>query len=162
MPKRRGTNTTTLKTGRIVNSATVQAPRGQGRLRNNAAVEAALTEPRQIRNVMKQDLKEARAAVVATARDRTKALREFNATSKTDRHKACGSSRGKTAVRFVAPASRDLASNVLPGCYEDPKGLATKNRAGQTKCPCGGSYTTNKSRHLQSKKHQDYASSHSS
>ena len=160
MPKRKGTNMSATALGRIVNSATLQAPRGQGRLRNNAAVEAALTEPRQIRNVLKQDLKEARHTVVSTAHDRARALKEFNATSKRDRHTACGSAKGKSAVRFVAPASRDISSNVLPGCYQDPKGLATKNKGSQTKCPCGGTYTTNKSRHLQSKKHKDWAQNH--
>lgn len=118
--------------------------------------EVNAVEPRQIRKIMAQDLKDARHAA-AQGPNRRHALRNFNTSFSGDRHAACGKRTGNKAVRFLTEGSRDITSNELPKCYQDPKGLKPGSKS--TRCPCGGSYTSNRARHFRSRKHIGYANS---
>lgn len=111
--------------------------------------------PRQVRNILKSDMKQARHAAIQEGGPRVGAKR-FNQNFREDRHRACGTARGNKAVRFLTSGSRNIESDVLPGCYMDPKGLKPGTKS--TRCPCGGSYTSNRARHYRSKKHQRWAS----
>lgn len=116
----------------------------------NADMQA--TEPRQIRKVMAQDLKDARWRTFESAPSEQEGKKMFNDQYREERHTACGSK--KKAIRFLTEGSRDIESNELPKCYMDPKGLALSNKNKSIACPCGGSYTPHtKAKHLRTKKH---------
>lgn len=88
--------------------------------------------PRQVRNILKQDVKDARARMIDSASSAEKGKQAFwaDADMKKQRHVACGSANGKKALRFLTPGSRDMSSNVLPGCYYDPKGSRIRKGRG--------------------------------
>lgn len=120
-------NTADLDAARMVNNQMSSASKTRkqklpARLLNH---DLQAVEPRQIRKILAQDLKDARWRTIESAPNAAKGKRLFNAEYKDDRHTACGSKRGKKAVRFLTPGSRDIHSNVLPGCYLDPKGKKT-------------------------------------
>lgn len=120
-------NASAISVARAVNSQSLRASRGQQGIRN---ANLAAVEPRQVRQVLAADIKQLRAAVVRTADNLTKALKEYNKETRDQRHTACGSRKGKAGLRFLTPGSRDPNSNVLPSCYDDPRG---KKRGGKKK-----------------------------
>jgi hypothetical protein len=118
---------------RAVNS---QMVRTTSRSRSNALPQNLTNfnavEPRQIRNILKQDVKDARYRMIESASTPSKGKRAYWADSelKEKRHTACGSARGKKGLRFLTAGSRDLSSDILPGCYFDPKGSRIRTGRG--------------------------------
>ena len=134
MPAKRRQPTANLfetDVARAVNSQMVRSSRSRKTPLPDNLTAFNASEPRQIRNILKQDVKDARARMIESAASEAKGKRLFwaDADLRRQRHTACGSATGKKALRFLTPASRDLSSNVLPGCYYDPKG--TRIRRGQ-------------------------------
>lgn len=116
MPRK--ANTARLETGRIVNSATTRVKRSQGSLKR-LNDDLQLVEPREIRNLLKKDLKDLRSVMLESRPNAPGAAKKaFNRQTVKDRKAAC--SQG--SVRFITPGSRDPKSDVLPGCYGMPKG----------------------------------------
>lgn len=128
MPSKRRQPTANLfetDMNRAVNS---QMVRTTSRSRKNALPENLTNfnavEPRQVRNILKQDVKDARARMIESAATPSAGKRAYWADSdlRRQRHTACGAAKGKKGLRFLTEGSRDLSSDILPGCYLDPKG----------------------------------------
>ena len=89
-------------------------------------------EPRQIRSILKQDVKDARYRMIESASTPSAGKRAFWADSdlRKQRHTACGAARGNKGLRFLTAGSRDITSDILPGCYFDPKGSRIRKGRG--------------------------------
>jgi hypothetical protein len=135
MPKRRQPTANLFQTdmNRAVNS---QMVRTTSRNRKNPLPENLThfnaVEPRQIRSILKQDVKDARYRMIESASSQSKGKKAFWADSdlRKQRHTACGAAKGNKALRFLTAGSRDLASDILPGCYFDPKGSRIRKGRG--------------------------------
>lgn len=136
MPSKRRQPTANLfetDMNRAVNS---QMVRTTSRSRKNVLPENLANinavEPRQVRTILKQDVKDARARMIESAATPEKGKRAYWADSdlRRQRHTACGAAKGKKALRFLTEGSRDLSSNILPGCYLDPKGSRIRKGRG--------------------------------
>ena len=134
MPKRRQPTANLFETdiARAVNSQMVSGSRSRTRKLPDNLTSFNAPEPRQIRNILKQDVKDSRARIIDSAPSEARGKRLFwaDADLRRQRHTACGSAKGKKALRFLTAGSRDLSSNVLPGCYNDPKGSRIRNGRG--------------------------------
>lgn len=136
MPSKRRQPTANLfetDMNRAVNS---QMVRTTSRSRKNVLPENLANinavEPRQVRNILKQDVKDARARMIESASTPSAGKRAYWADSdlRRQRHTACGAAKGKKGLRFLTAGSRDLSSNILPGCYLDPKGSRIRKGRG--------------------------------
>lgn len=134
-PKRRQptANLFDVDLNRAVNSQMVRTTsrnRNQPLPGNLANMNAS--EPRQVRNILKQDVKDARARMIESASTPSAGKRAYWADSdlRRQRHIACGAAKGKKALRFLTEGSRDLWSDILPGCYMDPKGSRIRKGRG--------------------------------
>ena len=89
-------------------------------------------EPRQVRNILKQDVKDARYRMIESASTPSAGKRAFWADSdlRKQRHTACGAARDNKGLRFLTAGSRDITSDILPGCYFDPKGSRIRKGRG--------------------------------
>lgn len=136
MPKtrKRTANLFEVDAARAVNSEMSRRSRDRSQPlpRNLLNVDLQATEPRQIRKVLTQDVKDARARIIESASSPSVGKKLFWADTglRRDRHVACGSARGNKALRFLTAGSRDLESNELPKCYFDPKGSRVRSGRG--------------------------------
>lgn len=134
-PKRRQptANLFDVDLNRAVNSQMVRdTSRSRKNPLPNNLTSANAVEPRQVRNILKQDVKDARARMIESASPPSAGKRAYWADSdlRRQRHIACGAAKGKKALRFLTEGSRDLSSNILPGCYMDPKGSRIRKGRG--------------------------------
>ena len=130
--RKRTANLAEVDMARAVNSALSGRARTRGSQQQplpqrflNADMQAV--EPRQIRNILAQDMKDARWRTIESAPNETLGKRMFNTQYRRERHTACGRATGDRALRFLTPGSRDPQSNELPRCYFDPKGRKVRN-----------------------------------
>jgi hypothetical protein len=133
-PKRRQPTANLFQTdiNRAVNSQMVRGSRSRKEALPDNLTTFNAPEPRQVRSILKQDVKDARHRMIESAASAAQGKRLFWADTelRRQRHTACGSATGKKALRFLTEASRDLSSNVLPGCYHDPKGSRIRKGRG--------------------------------
>lgn len=135
MPKRRQPTANLFQTdmNRAVNS---QMVRSTSRSRKNPLptnlTNFNASEPRQVRNILKQDVKDARFRMIESAATPSKGKQSYWADSdlRKQRHTACGAAKGDKALRFLTAGSRDITSDILPGCYFDPKGSRIRKGRG--------------------------------
>lgn len=136
MPKarKRTANLFDVDAARAVNSEMSRRSRdrSQPMPKNLLNVDLQATEPRQIRKILSQDVKDTRARMIESAPTPSAGKKLFWADTnlRKDRHVACGSAKGKKALRFLTAGSRDLESNELPKCYNDPKGSRIRSGRG--------------------------------
>lgn len=133
--RKRTANLVEVDMARAVNSQMARSSRDRSqplpRRLLNADVQAV--EPRQIRNILAQDMKDTRWRTIESAPNETLGKRMFNSQYRRERHTACGKATGDRALRFLTPGSRDPQSNELPRCYFDPKGRKVRNGRGIVK-----------------------------
>lgn len=136
MPRRRQPKASlfAIDAARAVNSQMARQgrDRSQPLPRNLLNAELQAAEPRQIRNIIKQDVKDARARIIESAATPAAGKKAFwaDADLRRQRHTACGSATGPKAIRFLTVGSRDLASDILPACYFNPKGSRVRKGRG--------------------------------
>jgi len=150
MPKRRQPTANLFQTdvARAVNSQMVRSSRSRKEALPDNLTSFNAPEPRQVRSILKQDVKDARHRMIESAASAAQGKRLFwaDADLRRQRHTACGSATGKKALRFLTEGSRDLSSNVLPGCYYDPKGSRIRKGTGLAVPLIRRHYTLPKSR----------------